>query len=423
MPIINGRRMMGRRCSGLVVLLALSMLAAVPQAIAAPLEARIKLHDGKLATADLSRALLETFHIRGVTLNAGQINMSGIGGWTLVRALDSALGDGCNIHVDKDALVLSVDPSRLPHSIRAAKQSVEVFTAVCAPEATERQKRNYGLLMPQKVYPARPMIVLIHGLDCDRACWTPMAALLQQQGYQVAYFSYPSDGALDRSSAMLTRQMTALREEFPAMPLDIIAHSMGALVARDYVEGNAYAGGVRHLILLGPPNLGSKWAPLRFALELQEHWRLWRHNRDWSPTWMITDGLGEAGSDLEPRSAFLERLNQLPRRGGVSYTIIAGAQNPIYSIGAGALSRCASVIPDRAAHWWGFRQTESALHHAANKLRGHVGASDGPVTLKSTRLAGVTDYVKLPCDHAGLYCPENNGQIAAWDIIKNRLAQ
>src|SRR5206468_1219628 len=143
----------------------------------------------------------------------------------------------------------------------------------------------------------------------------------------------------------------------------------GGLVARDYLEGDAYAGGVRHLILLGTPNLGSKWATYRIALEAQEHYNLWRHEPTWSPTWMITDGLGEAGRDLKPTSGFLRELNSRPRRVGVAYTIIAGSQQPIYSIGADAVEAATHLIPAKLSDVWGFRQTDRALEHAADKLR------------------------------------------------------
>jgi pimeloyl-ACP methyl ester carboxylesterase len=265
------------------------------------------------------------------------------------------------------------------------------------------------------------MVVLIHGLDCNRSNWFPMAELLIGEGYQVAYFTYPSDGPLEDSAALLASQMLALRETFPAVKVNVIAHSMGGLVARRYIEGDDYAGGVDHLILLGTPNLGSRWAAYRWVLEAQEHYNLWRHDPDWRPSWIITDGLGEAGRDLKPTSQFLQQLNARPRRAGVKYTIVAGAQHPIVPITADALDGTANLVPNRAANWWGFRQTESALHRGAEKLRQRIGSTDGPVHLKSTQLAGVEDYVVLPADHAALYYPMDGHPPAAWGIIRERL--
>ena len=39
--------------------------------------------------------------------------------------------------------------------------------------------------------------------------------------------------------------------------VDIIAHSMGGIVARSYIQGNSYRGDVDQLIMIGTPNFGS----------------------------------------------------------------------------------------------------------------------------------------------------------------------
>jgi pimeloyl-ACP methyl ester carboxylesterase len=408
-------------CFALAVLVLLA--APVSRADAAPMEARVRLHDGKFSTADLSRVLLDNFHLKGVELDAGDIDVSGVRGWTFVRALNTALGDGCSVRVDDDALVLSLDPEKLPRKIETIKKSIRTFTATAAPKATADQRRFYGLLMPPKVEEKRPMVVLVHGLDCNRSNWYPMAELLIGEGFQVAYFTYPSDGPLEESSAMFAAQMQNVRERFPNVPLHIIAHSMGGLVARHYVEGDTYAGGVGNLILIGTPNLGTRWASYRVFLEGQEHWGLWRKEKSWRPSWMITDGLGEAGRDLKPTSAFLKQLNDRPRRDGISYTVIAGAQHPIYAMSANALDKSEKLIPERAEKWWGFRQTDRALARGAEKMRHKVGTSDGPVSVSSTKLQGVEDHIVLPCDHTALYYPIDGNKPAAWEIIRDRLSK
>jgi pimeloyl-ACP methyl ester carboxylesterase len=207
------------------------------------------------------------------------------------------------------------------------------------------------------------------------------------------------------------------------MKVDMVGHSIGGFIARRYVEGNDYAGGVGHLILVGTPNRGTRWASLRIGLEMVEHYQLWRHDPNWSATWMITDGLGEAGDDLQPHSAFLTALNARPRRAGVKYTIIAGDQSVVAPMTARALDGTANVLPNCVASWWGFRQTESVLHCAAERVRTHVAKSDGPVSVSSTRLAGVADYVVVHADHNALYLAENGNPPAAWEVIRDRLTR
>jgi pimeloyl-ACP methyl ester carboxylesterase len=410
--------------NALVASLLALLLVAAP-APAAMHEARIPLHDGRLQTSDLTSALLNKCHVHGVELDAGSINLRGFAGSLFVQALNASLGEGCHVALDGDnaeALILKVDPKKLPHSFDSLRKATRVFTAAAAPDWTAAQRRNYGIWMPPQVDPHRPMVVLVHGLDCNRSNWYPMAELLIGQGYQVAYFTYPSDEPLEESATLFTRDMRAVREVFPEVKLDVIAHSMGGLVARDYIEGDDYAGGVEHLVMLGTPNAGSRWAAYRWGLELQEHYHLWKSDPNWHWTWAITDGLGEAGRDLKPTSVFLKSLNARPRRADVKYTIVAGDQHPAVPITANALDGAANIVPNRAAQWWGFRQTESALHRAAAKVRAHTGSSDGPVSVKSTRLEGVDDFVELQADHAALYYPVDGQQPAAWPIIRDRLA-
>ena len=134
---------------------------------------------------------------------------------------------------------------------------------------------------------------------------------------------------------------------------------------------------------------------------------------------MITDGLGEAGSDLKPGSRFLRVLNAHPRRAGVKYTIVAGNQHPARRMTANCVDSVAGWIPDRVSDLWGFRHTKNKLVNTAGRMRQH-GASDGPVSVDSCKLDGVDDFVVVPASHASL-CYPIDGRLAAWDTIRDRL--
>jgi hypothetical protein len=154
---------------------------------------------------------------------------------------------------------------------------------------------------------------------------------------------------------------------------------------------------------------------------MQEHYRLWKTEPGWNWTWMITDGLGEAGEDLEPNSDFLKQLNALPRRDGVQYTIVAGNQSPLRESTASCLDRTARLIPRRVERLWGFRQTKRKLCSSAENLRAKSD-SDGPVGVSRCKLKGVDDFVVVAADHATLYCPPCDGQApVAWAVIQDRL--
>jgi pimeloyl-ACP methyl ester carboxylesterase len=407
-------------------LLALICVAGIANgALANPHEASVPLHDGCVRVAELAEMLAHELHVPGAqwtgTVKAGEVDVSGLGGCVFVRALNASLKDGCSVSVTRDALVLHFDADRLPQEMTGVKKAMRVFTAEAAPGATADQMRTYGLLLPSRVDESKPMVVLVHGLDCDKENWRPMAELLTAQGYQVAYFTYASDGPLHDSAAWFGQNMSALHETFPTMRLNVIAHSMGGLVARGYVEGNDYAGGIDHLILLAPPNHGSKWARYRMILEVEEHYHLWRHEPKWSPTWAITDGLGEAGKDLKPQSQFLSDLNTNARRAGVKYTIVAGSQHPATRMMGEFVDASADLIPDRVTRWWAVGGAKCAVQNLANDIESHCGKSDGPVDVESTRLDGVNDWVLLPADHVSLYYASAGHDPAAWKIIRERL--
>lgn len=391
-----------------------AILLAEPAARAAVHEVRIPLQDGKLSLPHLTEALTEQLGLPGVAWGSTTVDVQGIGGSLFVSALNKALGEGCNVAVDRDALVLRVDPDKLPQNLAEAKSATRVFASEAAPEATAKQKQQYGLKLPKQVDASKRLVILVHGVDCTRDCLQPMADLLDQEGHQVAFFGYPDDQAIADSAAAFTDELKSVRETFPTVGIDVVSFSMGGLVARGCIEGSDYPGGVGHLILLAPPNQGSKWAHVRLALELREQYELWQKADGWSPSWAITDGLGEAGGDLLPDSKFLKELNERPRRDGVKYTIVNGNVHPVVKTAGQLAEQTASAIGPTAASWL-------YVDQLATRLRNHRSSSDGPVSIQSTRLAGVEDVVTVRADHNGLYLPQNGQPPAAWDTVRDRL--
>ena len=405
-----------------VIFLTIWLLAAAP-AFSAPHEVRLPLHNGVVHTPDLITAICRELRLPRFEIPGGDIRVSELSGSILIRSLNAALGDGCRLTVDNDALVLHVDASKLPVHQVEAEHAIRVFTAQIAPEATARQARHWGLFVPEHMDVDKPLVVLIHGLDSEKECMASLAELLHQSGYQVGYFSYPDDQAIHDSTLFFAERMIGLRQQFPTLKLDIIAHSMGGLVVRDYIEGNDYAGGVDRLIMVGTPNGGSSWSSCRFLLEAQEQFHEWRHDPEYSCTWSITDGLGEAGRNLKPHSKFLNELNSRPRRTGIRYTIIAGNQSPTSRMSADLAEHAIGWIPTQTQKWWGIRQCKGEIQKCADHFRHSTGKSDGPVNLSSTALAGVGDVVTLPVDHAMLISSHHGLPPAAWETIRNRISQ
>ncbi len=439
-------RIVGRPCRPRRLIWMIGVSALMPAlASGAPHETRIALKNGKVPFSEVSAALCRELNIsssRAARLPLGSVDLNGMKGPQFVSAVNGTLGDALRVSVTADALILHVDSDKLPRDGNTGRRAVRLFTAIEAPQSTAALQKHYGLHLPPihsmastgstgspragsassspAIDPRRPLVLLIHGLDSDSDMWGSLVDLLARDGRQVATFDYPSDGPIAEDTARLAAALTDLHRSYPTLRVDIIAHSMGGLVARDYIEGPHYRGGVDRLMMLGTPNTGSRWARWRCVLGVLQQYHMWRSNPDWSPSWIISDGLGEAGGDLMPGSPFLKDLNSRPRRTGVRYTIIAGNRCPVSQIAAECVGYTSGCVPRRASQWWGVRQCKAHLDHEAGELRERTGDSDGPVTLKSAALQGVSDFVIVPADHIALAC---GNPPVAWGVIRDRLSR
>ena len=282
---------------------------------------------------------------------------------------------------------------------------------------------SYGLHVDGEIDAAKPLVVLIHGLDDDDAVWTRMTPLLQDEGFQVACFSYPGDRPISEDAQNFGKELAALHKASPDLQMNIVAHSMGGLVARSYIESTDYTGGIAHLIMIGTPNHGCKLAYWDLVAPITHTSKPAKKEWSWHPgTWM-DHVLNDAPRDLLPSSDFLTALNARQRREGVQYTIVAGECTHSGQIVGRWLHGKEPEITERC-------YIRSSVQCAANKmdalsLKKLVGKGDGIVALRSTRLEGVSDMVALDADHVALCLgnAQTQGRPAAWTIVRDRLSQ
>ncbi|HUY89819.1 MAG TPA: alpha/beta fold hydrolase, partial [Pirellulales bacterium] len=268
--------------------------------------------------------------------------------------------------------------ARISQATNRARAWVRGKAADCTPED---RRRNYGLQLAAPLDDSKRLVVLVHGLDSGPELWSDLSELLVREGHQVAAFDFPNDQPIAESGALLASQIQPLREARPQLRVDLLTHSMGGLVARSFVESPAYAGGIDRLILLAPPNQGSKYARWNCFSEIAEHYSLWRNDPNWHWTWPFVDGVGEAGRDLQPGSVFLSELNARPRSAGVRYTIIAGNRNCGWRYCAASLQFVAGYIPD-----WRIEaddELRDGLTNLAARLRERPSATDGLVRVSN----------------------------------------
>ena len=251
--------------------------------------------------------------------------------------------------------------------------------------------------------PPAHLALLVHGLDEPGSIWDELAPAIHDHGRAVARFEYPNDQPARASGTMLQQTLAALRDA-GVERIDVVAHSMGGLVARDALtrdpETSADDGAraiVARLVTVGTPNAGSPWARARIVGEIREHAARLAEGEgfigtDGTPAF-AADGRGQAGRDLLPDSAYLADLNARPLP-DLPITVIIGRLGP----------RDPRWATDLADEPWlraivGDDNLDRALHELAT-ASDEIG--DGVVTVESAQLPGAADVVHVEASHRGM---------------------
>ena len=121
-----------------------------------------------------------------------------------------------------------------------------------------------------KISILRPMVFLVHGFTGDASTWSGLANNLATQKFDSRAENYyeQNDGFLIKSqdvfaqSRKLSENIDDAKSEYSKsnikmLKVDIVAHSMGGLIARYYTNGySSYRNDVRKLFMVGTPNHG-----------------------------------------------------------------------------------------------------------------------------------------------------------------------
>jgi triacylglycerol esterase/lipase EstA (alpha/beta hydrolase family) len=136
-------------------------------------------------------------------------------------------------------------------------------------------------------------VIIVAGTLQPAATYDRLADRLRAEGYDVRIFELPNLGRGDiaLSADALAAFTDRVRQETGSDKVDLVAHSQGGLVARQYVKFDGGADHVDNLISMGSPNHGTVAA--------------------WAVTLIGADKDGfVAGEQMSPGSDFLARLNE-----------------------------------------------------------------------------------------------------------------
>jgi pimeloyl-ACP methyl ester carboxylesterase len=119
-------------------------------------------------------------------------------------------------------------------------------------------------------YLAPPRVVLVHGWCSDPTTFGSMRSLLSSKGSSVASpfdysaFTKPSQSpvSIEELATQFATHVNQVLDTYNATQVDVVAHSMGALITRAWMAGMAtvkipYEGQIRRLVTIGTPHYGS----------------------------------------------------------------------------------------------------------------------------------------------------------------------
>jgi triacylglycerol lipase len=186
-------------------------------------------------------------------------------------------------------------------------------------------------------------VVLLHGLGRTSSSMGKLEKFLFGKGYRTVNFRYPSTReSIEQIAAMHIPKAIAKCREGPATKIHFVTHSLGGIVARQYLQANTLPKGSR-LVMLAPPNQGSEVADYL--------------KRFFAYRWLMGPAGEQMGTGPESVPNTLDPIN-------VEVGIITGDKsfNPLFS----------SLIP---------------------------GPDDGRVSIERARLEEMTDFLVIPSSH------------------------
>ncbi|MBX7246251.1 MAG: alpha/beta fold hydrolase [Candidatus Sumerlaeaceae bacterium] len=190
-----------------------------------------------------------------------------------------------------------------------------------------------------KSAPADEMVFLLHGIGKPAMDMKFVDKGLRKAGYETFNWRYPSR---KKDIAGLADELAEVVEAHPARKISFVAHSMGGIIVRAYLQ-KYNPPNVGRFVMIGTPNQGAQLA-------------------DWLSGWIVFRlWFGPAGLDL--------------RQGDKGACTRAGIPTCEFGIIAGGTGKKRGMNPLLP------------------------GDNDGTVTVDSTRLPGAKDFLLVPYPH------------------------
>ena len=367
--------------------------------------------DGKLVWKDVATSLAQALKLDAATVErifpTGSLNLHSNATVLALLGIDIALGDAVSIAMVRDeqgdpALRLSCDRDAI--RFLASKHQAEAAKIESDDDWTQRSKQL-------------PLVICLHGLKSEPERFDEFREFLRHSGYATAAASYDDHQSITQSAQQLSTIADQLFREPNSPELVLIGHSMGGLVAREWVEHPELNNKrIIGLITVGTPHGGSSWASMPPLLDLFAERKL-----DASD---VIDVLLHQPSapgmrELAPDSEFLSALQSRPRRADVSYTTIVGTHSPVTQEQVAKIRNTLQRINAKSTTLRLLQPRIQPLLHSFDELA--RGKGDGVVAAERATMKGVSDIVRVDVSHGNYFRPRQKQLV--WETILQRLEE
>jgi pimeloyl-ACP methyl ester carboxylesterase len=151
--------------------------------------------------------------------------------------------------------------------------------------ATFAIESGFGIYFLDRFDPAKTPVLFVHGAAGSPQDWRQAMEKLDRDIYQPWFYVYPSGMRLAQAGNALNEGVKILHQRYDFKRLHVVAHSMGGLVARDFIIKNHIVGGHRYIhtfITFSSPWDGHEAAAMgvKFAPKVVPSWYDMSHGSD-----------------------------------------------------------------------------------------------------------------------------------------------
>jgi uncharacterized repeat protein (TIGR01451 family) len=160
--------------------------------------------------------------------------------------------DGCNDN-DTENNVISNKPTFFHNNLALGKHEIRF----CAKD----DNNEWSNTVQTQVMVMKPPTLLVHGLCSSENTWKWKKDEKVGNGYLIHRMNiWPNNERLSYGAQKVSEEVKRLTNKHGIPKVNIVAHSMGGLNSRWYIQNHGYRNDVNKLVMLGTPNHGATLA-------------------------------------------------------------------------------------------------------------------------------------------------------------------